>query len=338
MSKIKAKRKKYTGKEIRAARQENNVSVLQELAKLVLANENVSISEAETGASVLGSSRLEGSICRVPLATVPKAQDYIFGVLYRAYHRDLEGEFGIEKFSGDFRFLARVVPIEEKREDVIRLNEYCASWAKNFERNNHSDQVLNLVINETMPDLKQLLHLVETRAITQADYDYKRKGIILLSKYLYLKVKAIEEDYTPEELVIDFNGIKIQIEPWSMVHILNRHYALAAKQLATGKSFHNDESIRFFEQPDQLAELLTQIGTATRSVDVKYIPFKLNGAIYAVYTEDKVGNRKGERYTYKRLQTFYPIESESQLKELEEKYTEIQISDTLSGFISKNTA
>jgi hypothetical protein len=170
MSNKKTSRKRYTGKEIRAAREENNLEVLVELARLLAeGKEQLSISEAETASSVLGCSRPTDSICMVDLATIPGAQNYIFGVLYRAYHRALDGEGPITKFSRDMRFPVRRATIEEIEGDVIRLKEYCTKWEKNFERNNHSDQVLNLVVIETSKDLKELDKMLSAGTITKAE-------------------------------------------------------------------------------------------------------------------------------------------------------------------------
>ena len=44
--------------------------------------------------------------------------------------------------------LRRVASIEEKKEDVIKLNEYYLKWSELFKTNRHKDAILNLLIDE----------------------------------------------------------------------------------------------------------------------------------------------------------------------------------------------
>ena len=229
-----------------------------------MSGENLSISEAHEASAIVGISRPEGSIEKVNLATIPQSQDYIFITLFLAYYGDLEGKHGIVKFSGELHAEDRVVPIEEKREDVIRLNEYYTKWNKFFASNRHKDQILNLVINEVNGDLKEIDKLLAIGKIDSNEYNYKRKGTILLSKFIYLKVARIFEDLGVNEIVIPFNGAEIEITPWSMVHILNRHYAGIAKQYDSGKSFHTDQNLMFLKNQNSLRKLLSKSAAITK--------------------------------------------------------------------------
>lgn len=332
MSKKKAKPKRYSKKELAQARLKGDRSIFYELARNLLRGTKMSIAETEAAASLVKSSRPEGSISKVSLASIPEAQNHIFITLYLAYYGDLEGQYGIIKFSGDDGLIERVVSREEKREDVIRLNEYYHAWNKKFATNRHSDQILNLVINEiTNLDLKEINSSLANGKISIEEYDYRRKGTILLSKYLYLKVSGICEELQSNEVAVNFNGKIIEITQLSMVHILNRHYAAAAKQYDSGRSFHQDPSLKFFEDPEQLKAILEQIGShaAIKKNDIKFIPFKLNGVIYSVHTENKI---KGNRIPFIQLQTFYPTDEKTELQRIQNEYIEIVIGPNLSGY------
>ena len=342
MTRKKEKTKHYTKKEIAQSSKSGDKSIIHSLAVKLMAGEKLTISEMGAAARKVGYLRLEGSISKVDLATIPGAQDYIFIVLFLAYHGDLEGEYGITKFSGSVIGPSdRVVRIEEKKEDVIRLNEYNEKWSKLFVKeklNKHSDQILNTVVNEVNNDLKEIDLTFKDHKIKNEEYNYKRKGTILRSKYLYLKVKAIFEDLDKNEIEVKFNNSTIEITPWSMAHILNRHYAKAALHYDSGKSFHSDPNLKFFENPEDLKNVLEQIGSndKTKTCSLAYIPFKLNNIIYLVHVENQVKHIKGSKIPYLRLQTFYPVEDSIELQKIQADYEEVIIDSKLIGCVKKS--
>ena len=331
----KIKRKRYSKEEIAKARQEGNMAVVQDLFSNLLARTKLSMIETENAVSIARNSRLDGSISRINIASIPEAQNSIFITLFIAYYGDLEGKYGIRKFSGYDGLIERVVSIEEKKEDVIRLSEYYIDWEKKFTSNRHKDQILNLVINEVKNlDLKKIENDFAENLIKKKEFDYKRKGTILLSKYLYLRVSRIFDELQMNEIIVNFNGSKIEITRWSMVHILNRHYAAAAKQYDSGRSFHQDLNLKFFEDPGQLKVILEQIGSHEKSSrnDIKFIPFKLNGIIYSVYTESKI---KDNNVPFIQLQTFYPTEDKVELRKIEMGYEDFVIDQNLVAYFKK---
>lgn len=218
----------------------------------MLSGIKMSVAETEAAITVLANSRPEGSISKVNLGSIPEAQNTIFVHLYHAYHNDLEGKHGIIKFGGDEGLMERLVSREEKKEDLIRLNEYYEAWIKKFSTNRHKDQILNLVVNEIKNDLDEIAREYKEGLIGKEEFEYNRKGTILRSKYLYIRITGIFEELDEKEVLVNFNGITIEITRWSMAHILNRHYAGAAKHYNSGKSFHQDPNLCFFEDPNEL--------------------------------------------------------------------------------------
>ncbi|HRK55451.1 MAG TPA: hypothetical protein PK185_16170 [Cyclobacteriaceae bacterium] len=122
-----------------------------------------------------------------------------------------------------------------------------------------------------------------------------------------------------------------------MVHILNRHYAGDAKQFDSGKSFHSDPNLRFFEDPEQLKTIIEQIDVniKTKGCSIEYIPFKLNGIIYAVHNKKKIKSIGRSKVTFYHLQTFYPLVEEVELKKIKTKYVEVITNSTLTGYAKK---
>jgi hypothetical protein len=322
--------RRYCKKELTIAKQNRDVKVLQELVQRIHNGEKMSVAETEFACSALRATKAEGDISFVNIGAIPACQDFIFRNLYISYFQDLEGKYGIEKFTG-------LVSMEEKREDVIRLNEYYKDWEKVVSSNRHSENLLNLVINEISKDLKYIRKLHEKGQINDDDYEYKRKSIVLHSKYLYLTAKAFFDEYQSDSVVCLLHGKKIEINEHSLVHILNRHMAGAAKQFDTGKSFHLDRRIKWFELPTEVKEIIERLGTndETKEFKLEYIPFKLNGVIYGIWTKPHVKHVQGKRISYQRLETFYPIESEKDLTDIQNNYNEVIIDDTLIAYMKK---
>jgi hypothetical protein len=329
------KRKRYSKDEIQLAKKKGDITVITQLVSNLLDGVKMSMIETEAAVLFAANTRPEGSISKINLAAIPEAQNSIFITLFLAYYADLEGKYGILKFSGYDGLMTRFVSIEEKIEDIIRLNEYYSDWERKFTSNRHTDQILNIVINEVRNiDLKAIDSELGKGSISNEDYKYKRKAIILWSKYLYLRVSRIFDEIESKQILVDFGGIIITITIWSMVHILNRHYAAVAKQSPSSKSFHQDVNLKFFEDPEQLKIILEKIGRykTLKPEHISFIPFKLNGIVYSIYTEKKIGNN-GTQFI--QLQTFYPTEDRSELSRIGSEFNEVEIEVNLVGYYRK---
>lgn len=326
----KNKFRRYSKAELEIVRANADVTVVGELVSRLLNGARMSVSETEFACSVLRASKPEGSIEFVNLASIPAAQDYIFKNLYIHYFADLEGRYGIDKFTG-------LVSIQEKREDVNKLNDYFISWEKVVSTNRHNENLLNLVINEINPDLKHVRELYDKGAISKQEYDYKRKSIVLHSKYLYLNAKAFFDEHGSDTVTVIFHGNEIEINEYSLVHILNRHYAGAAKQFDTGKSFHFDRGLKWYEIPYELKRIIEKIGTIpqTQLVEINFIPFKYQGITYAIWTEKKKKHVKGKVINYIRLETFYPIEEQRDFDRIKNNCREVSIDSSIVGYAEK---
>lgn len=322
--------RRYSKKELATARQDGDVKILLELVQRIHNGEKMSVAETEFACSALRATKLEGDISFVNIGAIPACRDFIFRNLYITYFQDLEGQYGIEKFTG-------LVSMEEKREDVIRLNEYYKEWDKIVSSNRHSENLLNLVINEISKDLKYIRRLHEKGEVNDDDYEYKRKSIVLHSKYLYLTARAFFDEYQSNSVVCPLHGKEIEINEHSLVHILNRHMAGAAKQFDTGKSFHLDRRIKWFELPTEIKEIIERLGAIdeTKELKLEYIPFKLNGVIYGIWTKPHVKHVRGKTIRYQRLETFYPIENEKDLTDIQNNYKEVVIDGTLIAYVKK---
>jgi len=323
-------RRRYSKTELNLARANPDSQIIGELASRLMGGESMSIAETNFAASILRRTKLEGSVSFVDLASIPAAQDFIFKNLYILYYADLVGRYGIDKAFG-------LVSIEEKNGDVIRLNEYYKDWKKIYSKNNHkANPLLNLVITESChQEYNKLKEIFLMGEITQEEYDYKEKSIILHSKYLYLTAKAFFDEHRSNEVIATFHNREIVINEYSMVHILNRHLGGSAKQFDTQKSFHLDREINWLELPYDLKSIIESLGSHpdTNVPTLIFLPFKFNGILYAIWTEEKTKHQAAKVIPITRLQSCYPIEDAKELKKIREHYRELRINDKLCAIV-----
>lgn len=329
-----SKAKRYSKVELRnlgkaSTLTEKHEEVLKDLYERAHNNDKMSWAETEFICSVMRFSKEKGSISFFNISALRVCSDCIFRMLYVSYCLDLDGKYGIDKFDG-------LVSIEEKREDVIHLNEFFNVWEKIVAKNNHKgNNLLNIVINEITPDLKHIERELADGIINEESYLYKRKSIVLQSKYLYLLANAFFDEHQTESIVCNFHGKEIEITQHSFVHIMHRHLGEGFKQFETGKSFIKDERIRFLELPLDLKSIIDEVGAhvAAKNLTPEYIPIRYNDIIYAIWVRKRLKHTKGEKIAYLHVDTFYPIELPDHLQELSESYKEVQINGDLSVFV-----
>src|SRR5687768_5400513 len=107
-----------------------HVEVFRDLLQRLHNNDKMSFAEKECICCLLLVRKNYNSISSVNVAAVPGCQDCIFRILYVSYCLDLEGKYGIDKYDG-------LVSIDEKRGDVIRLNEVFHAWERVVSKNNY---------------------------------------------------------------------------------------------------------------------------------------------------------------------------------------------------------
>ena len=334
MSKKKNKTIRLSKKQIAVARETNDRSIIDPLLKRYMAHDpDMSMAEKHAASSMIAATRPADSIVFLSPSNFLNGHEKVFSDLFLAYFQDWNGERGIFKYSKDLIFRDRLVPIEEKREDVTRLGEYFAEWEPKFSKTNHKgDPLLNTIVSEiNETDLKSLEADFLSGKLAREDYDYKRRGTIHRAHYIYNKVKMAFEEQNGKNIEISYAGKVIEITPWTMVHVLNRHYAGGARQLDNQKSAHGDPELRFFEEPEVLKSILEEIGShpSMQKNSVRFIPFKFNGVIYSIHTENQ---KKDNGTPYIRIQTFYPAEEKKDLYRIENEYIEVVLRPELSGY------
>jgi hypothetical protein len=131
-------------------------------------------------------------------------------------------------------------------------------------------------------------------------------------------------------------GEEIIFNDFSVIHILNRHFAEITKQFKLGKDYHpEDVKPRILsKQIKEIVEKIDKSKLLTKQVKTE-INLRYKGQIYQLWAEWK------ERYIaghtgpvrYKQLQSFFLVSSVDVLRKIERDYREEILSPELSVFV-----
>ncbi len=265
-------------------------------------------------------------------------KNYKFKTLYLTYFQGLAGGRRYIKFSKDIRGPKVVLP-EEAALDLQYLERKGLEWETTIKKTNHKEALLQEISKEARLNLKDFNNTqdVKNDIIRKGSrlYFYKKLGILLHSKYIYLVCLGIRETLDSNNNLIYLNGEVIEFTEYSLIHIIQRHFAQLAKQYNTGKTFHNkDFKPKILGK--QLKEIIEKIDKSTLLLNkpIKKIGFNFLGKDYLVWTESKTKSIIGKgNVPYKRLQTFYPVEDISQLTVLKNNSDLVTITPELSVYI-----
>lgn len=264
--------------------------------------------------------------------------NYKFKSIYLAYFRDLTGGSAYHKVKGVGVY---IVEPKEAQTDLQYLYDKSDEWKLIIQKTNHSDQLLQQISAETRNELKILSNLPEVLngywRKGSFVYIFKERAILLHSKYIYCIALEIFETLKAADLILEINSIQIEFNEYSLLHILNRHYAQITKQYNTEKTFHNEDfKPRILSV--QLKEILHDIDSSKvlQGKSVDKIGFQQNGIDYLIWTSEKIKSVKGQgNVTYRRLDTFYPVSDEAEKNKLIATCDLQKITDTLSVYVPK---
>lgn len=220
-------------------------------------------------------------------------KEYEFKELYITYfHNNLEGPF--EKI-----FNGKVIEVSEneKLKDFIYLMQVADKWTKEIEIENHNDLILQELGIETRRDLRELnkkfsgLNRIFKKQ--KGDFKLRKDKLILQSKFIYLLVKSMIENNESQDFEIPFSNEIIEFTIYSLVHIVNRHYAHGIKQ--------NDEKTYHYKHfyPTELHIDLRKILLEIDKLNLininntDNIIFNFKSINYRIYIQKKFKQKKG---------------------------------------------
>jgi len=262
------------------------------------------------------------------LEDYPCCENYIFKSLYLCYFRDLTGQatyykWKYEKSENEIRCLDYVVDDKEKNEDLDRLFAITSEWKEIICKPNHSDKLLQEISTETRKELKLLGTEKKSRKVS----------ILLQSKYIYCTALLILEEFK-NDLSFVLNNQTIEIDEYSIVHILNRHFSNIVKQ-NPNKSYHTrDFQPKYLtKQIKNIIELIDSSGHYKKD-SIKNIYFGFREKDYAIWTKEATKQERGKgNIKYNRLETFYPIEDKTELEKIRQEFTPIKINSEIYVYI-----
>lgn len=139
-----------------------------------------------------------------------------------------------------------------------------------------------------------------------------------------------------KDFVFNLSGQDIEINEYSIIHILNRHFSEVTKQ-NFNKSYHG-EDIKPKYLNKQLKEIMTMIDDSKYfdNQTINNINFRYKDTDYAIWISKRIKQEKGKgNVEFNRLETFYPIKNKEELDKLKQSYDYHQINDDIGVYVKK---
>lgn len=265
----------------------------------------------------------------------PCCDNYKFKMIYLSYYHDLSGNGYYEKVKGKTIYK---VEEREKRLDISYLSQVANSWQNAINITNHSDELLKQISKETREELKEV-ERNKGMLIFRRDkkrYELKKRRILLQSKFIYCTALLIFEMFENKDFVFNVNGQDVEINEYSIIHILNRHFSEVTKQ-NFDKSYHG-EDIKPKYLNKQLIEIMTIIDDSKYldNQTINTISFRYKDTDYAIWINKRIKQEKGKgNVEFNRLETFYPIKDKEELDKLKQSHNYHQINDDIGVYVKK---
>lgn len=320
----------YTREKLQSLHTVNGKSVdldeiVQTLADKVFANEKMSLAEEQFVCRIIENSRNALGEKELNIYEYTSCKNYLFRNRYLLYFNDLNGYKKVLDYKGE-------IPLDRKRIDVAILQTEFQNWDSYISNKLNGSELINYVAQETKNQLRELEKYCAQLQIGANRKNYLKKSLVLHGKYIYLLVKEFYQELGKNEEVIDVNGQKVLINGFTYVHTMFRHFSEQIKEHQTDKSYHFDENIGFKAIPDFLVKAIECYKKTSESkhFNNRNLYFIFNEKIYAIWFRPYTKYLKGNKIIdYLRVQTFYPIENQTDLDKIH-NYKEII---TNCGFI-----
>lgn len=270
-----------------------------------------------------------------------KIEDYTccnnfkFKITYLSYFQDLTGLGQYEKVKGTSLYHPDRKEIDR---DIEYLKKESISWNSIISTTNHENELLQQISKETRNDLK-IIEKSKGRLLFRRDkvkYILSKRATLLQSKYIYCMALQIFEMFDRKEFFIKLNGFDIEINEYSIIHILNRHYSEITKPNSS-KSFHiEDFEPKYLNK--QIGAIFQEIENSGFYKDsaINRISFRYKNIDYNIWVNERTKQVKGQgNVSFLRLETFYPIVDQKELSDLIDKFDLKQINNDLSVYIMK---
>jgi hypothetical protein len=236
------------------------------------------------------------------------------------------------------RDFLKEVSAPEVKKDLDFLIVMANSWNSVIDVTNHSNSLLQYVSKETRDQIALLDKRPEFYDMYSKGgwlYKYQKMKIVLQLKYIYLATIEVFESMKSDDFLLFLNGCEIEYNEYSIVHILSRHFAALTKPFDTGKSYHNMDFLpkQLNLQLKEIFKMISDTGLYVND-SIQKISFVYKGIAYSVHTNsDRFKQIKGKgNVAYTRVETFYPIEIQKELIEIQQNYLLKEVNNDLSVY------
>lgn len=257
-------------------------------------------------------------------------KDYWFEWAYREYWNDLHG---IKEH--EFPLTGEVYTKERIQSDLQLLSKIADDWELEVETTNHSNPILQDISKETRIELKnhKKKPIFNDMGFFRRcnKYNFEKLIILLRSKYIYLLVQEFFHIRNTDSLHLKLGKRNIEFTPYSLIHVLSRHYEMSMKQVDRDKSFH-------FEliEPRKIFDILKSVFNHFDDQKLSCmrddkIYFQYEKFIFTVWIEKSKKQIKGSigNFEYERIASFYPTQNSDELKDIELNYSKDDCSETI---------
>lgn len=268
----------------------------------------------------------------------PFVESARFRSCYLTYGMDLSG--GSRYWTTRFGRVIQVPPLE-KANHLEYLHQQAKIWeAKSDPKQLYPEGILKEAIMEAREDRKQLdkIHNIAGRPELAGTFFFENlvEGVYLRAASNYYFGTKYWNETDPADFTFTFCGETIEYTAFSLVHIINRHFAERTKQYESGKDYHTEDIIPW-AMAGLVKQILTEIdatGLFTRQVKT-VVNLRFKGEIYQFWAEFKNKSVKGHKgpVRYKRVQTFFRVTDAKTLSDLRHNHKEVTINPELSVFV-----
>ena len=273
-------------------------------------------------------------------------KDYIFEMTYFNYH-----QFASIEIITDLELTNEIIESGfdvknsmEKVCDVSILEEYLSKFDKLLSKN-HAN-TYNKEIYQQYKIEREILN----KKVHENLFEQKVKSLKLKFLYLYISAIDLYNHYkiknNLDNILVELNGISIEFEESTFAHIINGHVFnnhTANTEYQPNKSLFEiqgnvlaviDSLIEIFNSINKL-NILPDFSSTTKMLNI-YVR-KKNNQIFAIHINQAKRTIKGTRLseTYQRVASYYPVELESKLNDLELNFEITRIDEETEIFLKK---
>ena len=122
------------------------------------------------------------------------------------------------------------------------MKNVASYWLKILEITNHSNELLKQISKETRNDIKEFEKKKKWLLFKKRKEKFQidKISLLLQSKYIYCLSLIIFEKIDEKEFILKLNRKEIEINEYSITHILNSHFEQIVKSQSK-KSFHSKD-------------------------------------------------------------------------------------------------